>query len=224
MDTTLIDRVRDGHHRLLDLVSELETDDFREPSRLPGWTRGHVIAHLAHNAQALGRMSSAAARGELVDAYPDDDRDEAIEKDAQDDAIGLVQLMATAQAGLEIAWDSLGDDDWSKPVRFRNGSVEELVLCRWRENEIHTVDLALSYTERDWTPEFCEHAIDFLSPRLTGASVVVAPDDLERTWNFGDPATTVRGSCRSIARWMAGRDPVEWPTGDGPLPDLGSWP
>lgn len=224
MDTTLIDRVRDGHHRLLDLVSELETTDFREPSRLPGWTRGHVIAHLAHNAQELGRVSSAGARGELVDLYPDGDRDEAIERDAQQDAIGLVQLMATAQAGLEIAWDSLADDDWAKPVRFRDGTITDLVLCRWRENEIHTVDLALSYTEQDWTPELCTHAIDFLLPRLDAASVVVAPDDLDRSWKVGSSATTIGGSCRSIACWLAGREPARAPTCDGPLPALGPWP
>lgn len=224
METTLIDQVRDGHHRLLDLVSELETDDFRELTQLPGWTRGHVIAHLAHNAQALGRVSSAAARGELVDLYPDDDRDAAIERDAQQDAIGLVQLMATAHAGLEIAWDSLADDDWDKPVRFRDGTITDLVLCRWREIEIHTVDLGVEYTEQDWTPQFCEHAIDFLAPRLSGASVAVDPDDLDRSWSFGDAATTVRGSCRSIACWMAGREPSRPPTVAGSLPELGPWP
>ncbi|SFD68785.1 maleylpyruvate isomerase [Actinopolyspora alba] len=225
MDEAGLDPVREGHHRLLDLVSELETSDLREPSGLPGWSRAHVVAHLAHNAIALANMTSAAGRGELVDPYPDGDRDEAIERDAAQDAIGLVQQTATAHAQLEIVWDSVAEQDWQRPVRLRDGTVAGLVSCRWRELEIHTVDLDLGHTELEWSPEFCEHTIDFLLPRLEGTGVVLAPSDLERTWEIGDsPTRKIEGSCASLACWLAGRTPQRLPSGDGPLPELGPWP
>ncbi|WP_019855079.1 maleylpyruvate isomerase family mycothiol-dependent enzyme [Actinopolyspora mortivallis] len=225
MNDTVLDRVRDGHHTLLDLVSELEPAEFRADSRLPGWSRAHVVAHLANNAIALANMTSAAGRGELVDPYPAGDRDEAIERDAAQESIALVQQLATSQAQLEIVWDSVAERDWQRPVRFRDGTVADLVLCRWRELEIHTVDLDLDHTEQHWTPEFCEHAIDFLLPRLEGAGVVLAPEELDRTWQLGDsPTRRITGSCREIACWMAGRTPRRLPDGDGPLPELGPWP
>lgn len=224
LDTTLLDRVRDGHHRLLDLVSELEPRHFHAPSRLPGWSRAHVVAHLAHNAHSLAKVSSAASFGVQVDLYPDDDRDESIERDTQLDPNELVQLLATAHAGLEIVWDSLAESAWDRPVRFRDGTVLDLVLCRWRENEIHLIDLALDFTELDWSPEFCEHAIDFLTPRLAGKDVLVAPDGFDRTWMFGGASRTVRGSAQTIACWMAGRTPQKFPTCDDELPELGPWP
>ncbi|WP_310270658.1 maleylpyruvate isomerase family mycothiol-dependent enzyme [Haloactinomyces albus] len=225
MTPMILDRVRDGHHRLLDLLSELETDEFRQASRLPGWSRAHVVAHLAHNARMLTRVTRHAVQGELVEPYPDDDRDSAIERDSALGATALVELLISAQAELEITWDSLAEQDWQRPVRFRNGTVHDLLLCRWRENEIHTVDLALGVTEESWSPEFCEHAIDFLSPRLEGSDVLLAPGDLSRIWTFGDGSGgTVRGPSHTIACWMSGRAPQRRPTCDGPLPDLGPWP
>lgn len=224
MNEAVLDRVREGHHELLDLVSELEPEDFHAGSRLPGWSRAHVVAHLANNAISLANMTSAAGRGELVDPYPDGDRDEAIERDARQDAIGLVQQLATSHAQLEIVWDSVAEQDWQRPVRFRDGTVADLVLCRWRELEIHLLDLDLDRTEQSWSFEFCAHAIDFLLPRLEGSEVVLAPRELDRTWEVGSsPTHKIEGSCHSIACWLAGRTPQQEPSG-GPLPELGPWP
>lgn len=225
MEEPLLDRVRDGHHRLMDLVSELETAELNEPSRLPGWTRAHVVAHLTNNAHALANMTSAAGRGELIDPYPNGDRDEAIERGAQQNAINLVAELATAHAQLEIVWDSVAEQDWGRPVKFRDGTVGDLVYVRWRELEIHTIDLNLDYTEQDWSTEFAAHAIDFLLPRLDGAEVELAPDDLDRGWAVGEaPRDKVTGPGSSVACWLAGRTPNQWPNSNGSLPELGPWP
>ncbi|MDT4974596.1 MAG: maleylpyruvate isomerase, partial [Pseudonocardiales bacterium] len=45
-------------------------DEVRAPSLLPGWTRGHVLAHLARNADGISRTLSGALRGERVPRYP----------------------------------------------------------------------------------------------------------------------------------------------------------
>src|SRR5690242_6281236 len=45
--------VRDATDRLLTAAAALDNAAVTQPSRLPGWTRGHVLAHLARNADAL---------------------------------------------------------------------------------------------------------------------------------------------------------------------------
>ena len=39
------------------------------PSLLPGWTRGHVLTHIARNADSFVRVLEAARRGEVVTQY-----------------------------------------------------------------------------------------------------------------------------------------------------------
>lgn len=224
MNSTVTDRVRAGHRDLFDLVGALDTDTLRQPSRLPDWSRAHVLAHLAHNARALTRVTTHALRGELVDTYPDDDRDEAVDRDSSREAPELVQMLSASQEQLEAAWEDLSEDDWSRPVKHRDGTVHELLLCRWRENEVHALDLDLGRTEESWSPEFCEHAIDFLTPRLEGSDVTLAPDDIGRTWTFGTGESHLNGSCRTLACWMTGRTPRELPTSEAPLPELAPWP
>ena len=42
----------------------------REPSLLPGWTRGHVLTHLARNADSQRHVLEAAVRGAPAERYP----------------------------------------------------------------------------------------------------------------------------------------------------------
>ena len=50
--------MREGTARLLAVVDKLGDEDLREPSTLPGWSRTHVIGHLARNAEALVRLGT----------------------------------------------------------------------------------------------------------------------------------------------------------------------
>ena len=42
--------VRDASERVSVTIADLTDDGARGPSRLPGWTRGHVLTHLGRNA------------------------------------------------------------------------------------------------------------------------------------------------------------------------------
>src|SRR4051812_23685557 len=55
-------------------VDALTADDLAAPSLLPGWTRGHVVAHLALNGQALARVLDAVGRGQPVAMYESDEQ------------------------------------------------------------------------------------------------------------------------------------------------------
>ncbi|GAA2279299.1 hypothetical protein GCM10010234_14980 [Streptomyces hawaiiensis] len=50
------------------LVAPLDDGQVRAASALPGWTRGHVLAHLTDNARMFTRLAEHALRGELVRA------------------------------------------------------------------------------------------------------------------------------------------------------------
>ncbi len=44
--------------RLLATAARLTDEDLRAPSLLPGWTRGHVLAHVARNADSYVNPSA----------------------------------------------------------------------------------------------------------------------------------------------------------------------
>ena len=49
----LSDQIDQATQRLLDTARTITDPDLRVPSMLPGWTRGHVLAHLARNADGM---------------------------------------------------------------------------------------------------------------------------------------------------------------------------
>jgi DNA-binding CsgD family transcriptional regulator len=58
-----------GFLRVLTLVAaagRMTDAEAREPSLLPGWTRGHVLTHVARNADALTNLLSWAAASRLA--------------------------------------------------------------------------------------------------------------------------------------------------------------
>ena len=52
---SLSDQIDFAAQRLLGTARIIDESDLREPSLLPGWTRGHVLAHLARGADEIGR-------------------------------------------------------------------------------------------------------------------------------------------------------------------------
>ena len=51
-------------------VAALTDSQARAPSLLPGWTRGHVVTHLARNADALRNLLTWARTGIPTPMYP----------------------------------------------------------------------------------------------------------------------------------------------------------
>lgn len=60
---------REAQQRLMLRVSGLGDGDVRSPSQLPGWTVGHVLAHLARNADAHARRLTGSLAGLDVPKY-----------------------------------------------------------------------------------------------------------------------------------------------------------
>jgi maleylpyruvate isomerase len=157
----LIEGVRAAHGRLHATVAELTDATARQPSRLPGWSVGHVLTHLARNADSVVRRLEAADEDRLVDQYADGTREAEIEAGANRSAALLAADVLAADAAVERLIATLPDAVWDRPVR-RSGPAggtvpaQRLLYSRWREVEVHHVDLGLAYTAADWPAELVE--------------------------------------------------------------------
>ncbi|MFI0809733.1 maleylpyruvate isomerase family mycothiol-dependent enzyme [Streptomyces echinatus] len=215
--------VHEATDRLLTAVAALDNASLAEPSRLPGWSRGHVLAHLARNADALvnvlqGRPMYASAAA----------RDADIERDASRPlAAQVTDVRETADRFL-----ATGDApaDWTRTVELRNGvtdSASRVPFRRWVEVELHHVDLGIGYELEDLPAEFLERETDFLTQRFAGHPDVPATrvTDGTRAWTTGReadaPEVTVTGRPADLVGWLAGRrDGTALEVRGGELPKL----
>ena len=147
--------VRAAHERLHTAVAGLGDGDLRAPSRLPGWTRGHVLVHLARNSDSVVRRLTAAAEGRVVEQYPGGPDGRAAEIDAgvgRSPAEVLADLQAADDA-VDRAFSAADDRLWASTVQVGGGGTgpaAALVFRRWREVEVHHVDLGLGYEPAQW--------------------------------------------------------------------------
>ncbi|NWF27978.1 maleylpyruvate isomerase family mycothiol-dependent enzyme [Streptomyces sp. PKU-EA00015] len=218
--------VIEAHGTLERLVAGVTDQQLAEASALPGWSRGHVLAHLTDNARMFARLAEHALCGDLVTAYDGgvDERNAINEATTGRSAAEHRAELAAHSARLEAAWAHAGDEDWKRPVTFRNADLAATVWARWREAWIHMVDLDLGVRSDDWPEGLATHAIAFLLDRLP-AGTRVGAEDVRRQWSVGDrPGTVVTGRVRDLAAWLAGRTPAVSPVAAQGLPALGPWP
>ncbi|WHM33542.1 maleylpyruvate isomerase family mycothiol-dependent enzyme [Streptomyces sp. BPPL-273] len=199
--------VRDATDRLLTAVGKLDNASVTESSRLPGWTRGHVLAHLARNADAL--VNVLAGRPMYVSGEA---RDADIERDAPrplDD-----QLADVRESAARFQATGAAPADWSRTVELRNGvtdSASRVPFRRWIEVELHHVDLGIGYELEDLPAEFTARETGFLADRFTGHPDVPPTrlTDGTHAWRTGReadaPEVTVTGTPADLLGWLAGR-------------------
>ena len=146
-----------AHQRLLADLDGLTDDEARSPSSLPGWSIGHVLTHLARNADSFVRIIEGAGRREVLDQYEGGlaSRAADIEAGAQRAAGALVDDVRRSIWRLESAWASAPADAWEGAGRVASGDLvrcTDLPFRRWREVEVHHADLGLpAFTCDEWS-------------------------------------------------------------------------
>ncbi|HET6985746.1 MAG TPA: maleylpyruvate isomerase family mycothiol-dependent enzyme, partial [Kribbella sp.] len=166
--------------RLNTLLADLDDDTARAASGLPGWSRGHVITHIANFSEAMTRQVEEALHGRQVEMYDGGRpaRDADIEAGANRPATELTDHLQHATSALVAAWDKVGPDDWTRRITHRNSNLSAGLDATWRELAIHTVDLDLGVTPASWSPAFCLQLLDFLRPRTPdNIRIVLQPVD-----------------------------------------------
>jgi maleylpyruvate isomerase len=165
----------------------LDDRQARNASALPGWSVGHVLTHVARNADSLVWRLEGAACGERRDQYPGglERRASDIEAGSGRPAADLVADVARTSAAVERAMADLPPAAWDAPSRTSRGVVEssrDAVLSRWREVVVHHRDLGLA-------------------PVPLPAALVEAwlPGELLRLADRADP--------EALLTWVIGRSP-----------------
>jgi maleylpyruvate isomerase len=174
-----------AHATLLDDIADLSDDEARRPSRLPDWTVGHVLTHIARNADSVVWRLEGAARGELRDQYPGglEQRAGDIDAGARRPAAELVRDVRQTADAVERVMTGLSPAAWDAPSRTSRGVVEDsrdAVLSRWREVVVHHGDLGLGPV-----------------PLPVGLVEVWLPRELPRLAERSDPA--------ELLSWIIGR-------------------
>lgn len=194
----LLQRVADAEQRFEDAIADLDDAAVRRSSDLPGWTVGHVLTHVARNADSHVRRAEGAVRGEVVEQYPGGfhGRLGEIETGADRDASALIADVRESAARLRRAWRDVPDLVWSATTRDVGGRerpLRELPGRRWQELEVHVVDLGVGVTYRDWPESFVvvwlPRLRESLAPRLAPGDrpprVAELDSRTELAWLYG---------------------------------------
>lgn len=213
-------------------LSGLTEADVREPSVLPGWTRAHVIAHVARHAEAMVRLIDGVLTYRAAEAYPGGPavRDAEIETSAHHSIDELIDDAYETNASLVVAFARMTTPTWGRQVQFPTAAypASRCAWSRWREVEVHHVDLGLDvYTIESWPEEFVSthlpHELAKLPGRLPpGTAIRIGGSRFGR----GDVITAIDGPEPAILAWLFGRGGLAAPSlrsSSGEFPKLPSW-
>jgi maleylpyruvate isomerase len=214
---------------LLGTAQTLDDAAVRAPSRLPGWSRGHVLTHLARNADGLRGVLTAAAAGVRASMYRSwQVRDADIEAGADRPAAALIDdVLGSAEALREALRRYPNDLDarftspagWWRPVR-------DIPWFRCREVVLHHVDLGAGFTLAR-APEVAERlvaeTVELFADRdgVPGLDLVATDTDRRRRLRGGGPV--IAGTTPELAGWLTGRGDGGALSAEGPLPTLPPW-
>jgi maleylpyruvate isomerase len=212
---TLRGLVTTATQRLLGDTISVSDEDWRGPSRLPEWSRGHVATHLARHADGIVRLTEWARTGERQDMYASaDQRAAQIEEGAARTGLELQIDLDTSAGRLGNAFDVLDEAEaWDAVVELRSGvkvPARLLPLTRLLEVVVHHVDLDIGFefddietTTAEWLLEWCAFRLrardDF--PRLELASESGFTIALG---NAGEPIA-ISGTSANLLGWVMGR-------------------
>jgi len=212
------------------LIRTAEGLDVAAPSALPDWTVGHVLTHVARNADAYTNLLTWARTGVETAPYATPTaRAEGIEA-------GFGRPLAEQIADIRESHERFADaaaampaQAWTFFLPWTGASAAAVPWARLREVEVHNVDLGAAYTPEDWSDAF---ALRLLREIVAGAkaddfSLVLRPHGVDHPLTIGtaNGAPTIGGPTRAIAAWLAGRgDGADLTVSpDGELPQPPRW-
>ncbi len=201
--------------------------DLDRPSLLPGWSRRHVTAHVARNADALVNLLVWARTGVETPMYPSPEaRDAGIAGTASLPAGELREEYAAAVRRLSQAVRGHPEGAWAAQVRTAQGRAvpaSEVPWMRCREVWVHAVDLGSGAGFAGIPEDLLAALVDDVmamwgrAGRLPDIRCVSGP----HAWGGG--SVTVSGPLPRLAAWLTGRGAAGGLTFDGPVPLLPAW-
>lgn len=226
---------------LIRQAEALDDQAAREPSLLPGWTRGHVLTHVARNADALGNLLIWAEAGERRDMYPSPEyRNAGIEAGANRTAAELTADLQEASERFAEAAARFPADRWAAMVEKSVGGPHParfILWWRYQEVLVHHVDLDAGFSPAHWPAEFTGPELEIAAAELSdparsgqGPGFRLHAEDTARDVGVQcDPGNgdtpLVRGSEPGLLAWLIGRSKGDGLTVEpaGALPAPPTW-
>jgi maleylpyruvate isomerase len=217
---TLADWAAAGQHHVERAAAGLDPTLVAGPSRLPGWSRGHVLSHLARNADALVNLLTWARTGIEARMYASpSDRADGIEAGADRTLAEQLADLAAADERFLVAAAAVPADRREFTVLSAQGReipAREVPWLRVREAWLHLVDLDAGYDIDAVPADVAWTLAADVAAWMSSRTEVTA--ELRAT---GQPATirlgpgdkaeaVVEGSPQRIAGWLTGRVQGPW--------------
>ena len=222
--------------RYLEALTQLDDESAGWPSVLPGWSRGHVVAHLSRNADAFTRVLTQVSAGEPASMYASNDaRDRdivatverhdaaALVADAHESSRRLQEALASCTADPETPYTRVPGDE-------AGFGLHTVGFRRRAEVEIHHADLDLGYSPDDWPADFSLAVVKQRQAELAALpqgcpSMVLTSTDVPGLWKLGEgQGPEIHGTAGRLAWWLVGRGGGAGLTcSAGDLPVLGRW-
>lgn len=184
-----------SQHAIREHLLGIEGIDPTGPSRLPDWTIGHVLTHIARNADSIVSMMNGRPQ------YPHgrDGRNADIDAGATRTWSELVDDVGASARAAEHAVVTCSD--WSGEVEMITGqrAKRQVPLLRQREVEVHRVDLGLGYEFTEMPSDYVRRDLRLMGMLWTARKpmgMTPIPDEALAA----DPATRLA--------WMMGRTDI----------------
>ncbi|MGE3289097.1 MAG: maleylpyruvate isomerase family mycothiol-dependent enzyme [Pseudonocardia sp.] len=226
----------DGAAHLRALMARMGEDAFAARSALPGWSRAHVLSHIARNADAMVNLLEWARTGTVTPAYPSKERRDAdIEAGAKRTPAEIREDVLESGDRLAAVVRAMPEPAWSATVTHPNGSPIVAASVPWyraREMWIHAVDLDVGSSFADMPVPMLLALVHEVTGQLGSRdgcpSLRLVASDVDRTWALAGEkrsAETVTGPIAGLAAWLTGRSRgKELRTGSGGrAPALPAW-
>ncbi|HET8593729.1 MAG TPA: maleylpyruvate isomerase family mycothiol-dependent enzyme [Intrasporangium sp.] len=221
--------VNEQTDRLMTTAASLTDEDVRGPSLCEGWSRGHVLTHIARNADGIARAARAATSGSGETMYAGQaERDAEIEAGARRSARELVDDVRHSAAELAPFLEAIHPHEL-KDVTFERTPGGERVYAarlpfmRLREVVIHHIDLDAGFGFEDiGNDDLSELFLRDAAKRLNatdGAPGLTIETSEGDHLVVGDGGTTVKGPRAGMLLWLLRQDPRDV-TAEGTVPEL----
>jgi maleylpyruvate isomerase len=208
-------------------VSSLSDEELAAPSLCEGWTRAHVIAHVASSGRALIGLIDWATSGEERRLYASPEaRSEAIADLAalpREELLAEVRDSAAAFAGEA---ERLTGELAALEVKVggRELPATSIVALRIAEVVVHHHDLDTAWTIEEADPDSLLNAIEAVvrAMRAKGGPGMTLVTEERDQWIIGNGGLHIESDREGLLKWLARGDAAHIEA-EGPVPALPSW-
>ncbi|MHA7860807.1 maleylpyruvate isomerase family mycothiol-dependent enzyme [Tessaracoccus sp. Y36] len=205
----VVSAVREHTSLLLGTTIGFTDEDWASPTKLSGWSRSHVAAHLVEGARAMVRVIGELQDGVQSEMYGSRGEDhQAIELGAISGGLALQIELDTSASELQGLLPEMEGDH--REIRLRDGHsipARRIPLARLSEVVLHHLDLDAHFTPSVLAPDVALALLAFQVERIGHRDDypplrLVADEGYEGTVGRTVEPATFHGPAADLLAWL----------------------